>query len=427
MSEERASSANGSTIGDNARALVMVAAIVFVLASLLMPQLVWPFFIAFGITSALIWSLTKTKIEVGTSASQALDVDQRNKEKTEEMLEALQYPAFIIDQNANLRQANYQSKQAFGDISEGDRIFSRFRQPELRRLIEQTLASAKSGKIDYHEAGSGDRWYNVEISAIPWASGEKPNFLLGFHDQTEAKRTEQMRSDFIANASHELRTPLASLLGYIETIKGPARDDAKAIDKFTDVMLEQAQRMTRLVNDLLSLSRIEMKAHMRPEDEVDLGEILSSVASSLDGMAKQMGIEIEFNRPKGIKVLGDRDELLEVFENLVENACKYGQDGKKVILSVDTDENSADVSVRDFGPGIAVEHQHRITERFYRVDVARSREKQGTGLGLAIVKHILNRHGTRLMVKSEPGKGAEFTVKLALSTKMHIQNNVVKT
>ena len=250
------------------------------------------------------------------------------------------------------------------------------------------------------------------------AKGAKePVFLLAFHDLTEAKRTDQMRSDFIANASHELRTPLASLSGYIETIKGPARKDEKAIDRFTDVMLDQAQRMTRLVNDLLSLSRIEMQSHVRPSEMVDLTEVVTTVIDSLKAVASQSKIRIEFENPGKVPVLGDRDELVQVFENLVENACKYGEDGKKVIVALDVNDQTGTIlaSVKDFGPGIALEHQRRITERFYRVDVERSRAKQGTGLGLAIVKHILNRHGTKLNVQSRPDEGATFLIRF----KMH--------
>ena len=243
-------------------------------------------------------------------------------------------------------------------------------------------------------------------------------YVLAFHDQTEAHIIDRMRSDFIANASHELRTPLASLLGFIETIKGPAKDDIKARDRFMDVMLDQAERMSRLVNDLLSLSRIEMKVNVKPSEIVSLREILQQVAGSLQALASQMNVTIELNAPEDLSIVGDRDELVQVFENLVENACKYGQEGERVQVSLNRAEGPegavATVSVKDFGIGIAVEHQHRITERFYRVDVAHSREKQGTGLGLAIVKHILNRHGSRLRVNSTPGEGAEFIVRFDL-------------
>ena len=173
-----------------------------------------------------------------------------------------------------------------------------------------------------------------------------------------------------------------------------------------------------MVNDLLSLSRIEMKAHVEPSEAVSMRDVLASVIASVEAVAQRLGVEIKLEMEQDMQVTGDRDELIQVFENLVENACKYGDEGGRVIISGSRQEidgkQHATISVRDFGPGIAIEHQQRITERFYRVDVARSREKQGTGLGLAIVKHILHRHGTRLRVNSDPGEGAEFTVSLPI-------------
>jgi two-component system, OmpR family, phosphate regulon sensor histidine kinase PhoR len=242
-------------------------------------------------------------------------------------------------------------------------------------------------------------------------------------DMTEARRADQMRSDFIANASHELRTPLASLRGFLETIKGPAANDKAATARFLDIMLDQAERMSRLIDDLLSLSRIEMKAHMSPQGTADLAEVLGNVTDSLQPLARKLGVTIERRLPAGpLEVVGERDELIQVFDNLVENACKYGQSGGKVEIEASLVEPSraggpqrVEVAVIDHGPGISSEHLPRLTERFYRADVDSSREKQGTGLGLAIVKHILNRHGTRLVITSAPGAGARFAVTFPLA------------
>jgi len=334
--------------------------------------------------------------------------------------DALQFPVFILDAKANIRYFNEQSASAFGELRVGERITIAFRQPEFRTHLEQAIASAKASVFLYNETVPNDRWYSVECSLVPNSRSANANseqiFLLSFHDQSEAHKMDQMRSDFIANASHELRTPLASLLGYIETLRGPAREDAEAQERFMGVMQDQAERMTRLVNDLLSLSRIEMKAHVRPNDSVSLREVLESVISSLKAVTSKLEMKITLELEGDLIVVGDRDELIQVFENLVENACKYGEEGKKVVISANSinDNTKASVRIRDFGPGISIEHQHRITERFYRIDVARSREKQGTGLGLAIVKHILHRHGTRLAINSVPGDGAEFSVSLPL-------------
>ncbi|MGI9353309.1 MAG: ATP-binding protein [Rhizobiaceae bacterium] len=340
-----------------------------------------------------------------------------------QLIDGLLFPVYLLDQNANVEYSNLTATSAFGPVNAGDRITIRFRQPQLNQMIEKALLENKAVTTDYHEPVPADRWFQVQISPVPFTeetADERSEklFLLAFHDQTEARRIDQMRSDFIANASHELRTPLASLLGFIETIKGPAKDDIKARDRFMDVMLDQAERMSRLVNDLLSLSRIEMKAHVKPSETVSLRDILLQVVSSLQALAAQMKVSIDLDAREDLSIIGDHDELVQVFENLVENACKYGQEGERVLVTLEkvqeADNSFASVSIRDFGIGIAVEHQHRITERFYRVDVARSREKQGTGLGLAIVKHILNRHGSRLKVTSEPGEGAEFSIHFTL-------------
>ncbi len=394
---------------------------VFIIASVMSPNLAWLFLLAL-IAVLFIFYMTHSKLNDRLESYQKTNTQTKLNEALptpyHPLAEALQFPVYIIDDQGKVAYANSKSVETFGSVGTGELISIRFRQPELRNFIDKALNSRKAMTREYNEPIPNNRWFGIEISPISNITNTNENslFLLGFHDLTEEKRTDQMRSDFIANASHELRTPLASLLGYIETIKGPARNDAKAIDRFTDVMLNQAQRMTRLVNDLLSLSRIEMQSHVKPSQVVDLDEIISSVIASLGSVASQLNVKIKVEKCKGLQILGDRDELMQVFENLIENACKYGQEGEEVIVSSDTDSDPGNVivSIQDFGPGIAIEHQHRITERFYRVDVERSREKQGTGLGLAIVKHILNRHGTKLNVESTLNEGTRFFVKFPL-------------
>jgi two-component system phosphate regulon sensor histidine kinase PhoR len=235
--------------------------------------------------------------------------------------------------------------------------------------------------------------------------------MLLVDDMSERRNADRVRVDFVANASHELRTPLASLAGFIETLQGPARDDPAARERFLSIMHEQAERMSRLVNDLLSLSRIEMKAHVRPSDRVDLSTVISHVADSLEPLARDLGVVVETVLPETtVTLIGDRDELTQVFENLIENACKYGQNGQRVVVTLGVDGGGTHVSVRDFGPGIPDEHIPRLTERFYRVDLETSRRHRGTGLGLAIVKHILARHQARMSVESRLGEGSTFTV-----------------
>jgi two-component system phosphate regulon sensor histidine kinase PhoR len=214
-----------------------------------------------------------------------------------------------------------------------------------------------------------------------------------------------------------LRTPLASIAGFIETLRGPARNDPVAREKFLGIMQEQTNRMARLIDDLLSLSRLEMKPYLAPGVQVDVVKVVNGVVDSLAPLASENGIVVERHFAENIaQVPGNRDELFQVFENLFENACKYGQGGGRVIVSIahghDGPTPTVDVSVRDFGPGIAEEHIPRITERFYRIDADNGRPRKGTGLGLAIVKHILTRHNARLSVTSEIGKGSAFTVHL---------------
>ena len=226
-----------------------------------------------------------------------------------------------------------------------------------------------------------------------------------------------MRSDFIANASHELRTPLASLKGFIETLRGPARNDSAARERFLSIMEAQAARMARILDDLLSLSRIEMRVHVAPEGEAELSGIVGAVTKSLQPLADEARIAVRFAPgAERFVVRGDRDELEQVFQNLIHNAIKYGREGGKVDVDISRrekrDGGHIAIAVADDGPGIAEEHLPRLTERFYRVDTATSRERGGTGLGLAIVKHILTRHRGELDIASRLGEGSTFTVVL---------------
>jgi two-component system phosphate regulon sensor histidine kinase PhoR len=241
------------------------------------------------------------------------------------------------------------------------------------------------------------------------------------HDLTAIKRTEQMRVDFIANASHELRTPLAAVAGFIETLKGPARDDPEARDQFLDIMGIEAERMRRLIEDLLSLTRIELNEHVPPQGEVRVETVVQQAAAALTPLAKADGITITVDAPGPLPVVtGERDELVQLFQNLIHNAIKYGRDNGEVKITLRQQgatgrrgpETVLVAAVKDDGEGIPPEAIPRLTERFYRVDVKRSRERGGTGLGLAIVKHIVNRHNGRLQIESRPGEGSTFTIVL---------------
>ena len=322
-------------------------------------------------------------------------------------------PLIIFDANGAVAHANSAAQSAFGLISPGLSLLLKFRAPEMQGAIEAVRSgNAVSSVVDYVERVPIERVYKVSAAAVGRGTGL---FVLVFKDQSETRRIDRMRADFIANASHELRTPLASISGFIETLRGPARNDAAARDQFLQIMQNQTARMARLIDDLLSLSRLEMKSYLAPGATVDVRAIVQGVIDSLTPLAKESGVEIEKRfGEEPVEVRGDRDELFQVFENLLENACKYGQTGGRVTVSIEAADSAfapgIDVTVRDYGPGIPEEHIPRITERFYRVDVDTSRAQKGTGLGLAIVKHILTRHNARLSIKSALGEGAAFTV-----------------
>lgn len=324
-------------------------------------------------------------------------------------------PLIIFDRTATIVHANAAAFAAFGGIAPGMSLSLKFRAPEMQSLLDSVLAgTVASSVIEYIEKLPVERAYRVSASSVGHGTDL---YVLAFKDQSESRRIDRMRADFIANASHELRTPLASIAGFIETLRGPARNDPAARDQFLQIMQNQTGRMARLIDDLLSLSRLEMKPYLRPGTEVDLRQTVDSVIDSLAPLATENGVVVERDFPQGrLAVPGDRDELFQVFENLLENACKYGQSGGRVAVSIarteDGPEPGIDVTIRDFGPGIPEEHIPRITERFYRVDVESSRTQKGTGLGLSIVKHILTRHNGRLSIKSEVGKGAAFSVHL---------------
>jgi two-component system phosphate regulon sensor histidine kinase PhoR len=344
----------------------------------------------------------------------------------EAVLAGLPDAAIALDPEGIVISFNAPARALAPALRRGEPASFALRMPEVVAAVRRATATGEEQRIEFSERVPVDRWYQAHVTAL-YVHKEEPRerpdlVLMTVRDLTPLRRMEEMRADFVANASHELRTPLATLSGFIETLQGSARDDAAARERFLAIMKQQATRMARLIDDLLSLSRIELNAHLRPDTEVELVGIVRQVADALQTLARDRGVEIAVSAPaEAIMVPGDRDELVRVFENLVENALKYGAVGKRVEIAVARDAadgraGEAAVSIRDFGPGIAPEHLPRLTERFYRVDVAQSRAEGGTGLGLAIVKHILNRHLGRLDIDSGLGAGATFTVRLPLVT-----------
>lgn len=329
------------------------------------------------------------------------------------ILSGLPDPVLVLDRRGTITAFNAHALAALGEIRIGEPVSFSLRIPEVLEAVRGVGVSGEPQTVLYVERVPVERWREAHVAAARLGEGAGVAIVISLRDLTEQRRSERMRGDFVANASHELRTPLASLLGFIETLQGPARNDPAARDKFLEIMRSQANRMSRLIDDLLSLTRIELKAHVRPRDEVDLAALARSVADSLAPLARERGVELDLAGASApVMVRGDRDELTRVAENLIENAIKYGQAGKRVEVSVRENGAAPSLVVRDFGPGIAPEHLPRLTERFYRADVSDSRDKGGTGLGLALVKHILQRHGGRLTVESVYGEGATFTAEL---------------
>lgn len=332
------------------------------------------------------------------------------------VIDALPEPAITLDSAGYVMHYNVLIRDLFPNVR-ARRPFSHVsRNPELMEAIDRAAAAREPIVVDLYERVPLERRISVTITRVSSASGAHglPAMLITFRDQTATDKVAQMRADFIANASHELRTPLASLRGFVETLQGPARDDPAAREKFLSIMASQAARMTRLIDDLLSLSRVEMKVHLRPTGVVDLNELSGYVAQTLEPLAEASKSAIVVHPlPTPARVRGDREELVQVLQNLAHNALKYGREGGRVDIRLVREPGTPrriSVAITDDGPGIAPEHLPRLTERFYRANVATSREKGGTGLGLAIVKHIVNRHRGDLRIASRVGQGSTFTV-----------------
>src|SRR5712672_266538 len=327
-------------------------------------------------------------------------------------------PAVLLDRAGRVIHLNAAAAQLAPALRKNELAQFALRSPEIITALREAIATSESRRATYLDHVPVDRWMELIVTPVPVPTlfgGMDRCMLMTFHDQTPLRRVEEMRADFVANASHELRTPLAALSGFIDTLQGPAKDDAKARERFLGIMHGQATRMARLIDDLLSLSRVELSAHVRPDTLVDMVPIIRQVADGLEPLARERQVDVEIHLPQApVSIAGDREELLRVFENLIENALKYGASGGKVVVSLiqaTSGEGVPEVRVmvRDFGPGIAPEHLPRLTERFYRVDVGDSRAQGGTGLGLSLVKHILARHHGRLLIESVLKNGATFT------------------
>ncbi|MCA8887872.1 MAG: PAS domain-containing protein [Parvularculaceae bacterium] len=363
--------------------------------------------------------------------------------------QALPEPLFILERSGVIEHANPAAEEFLGSsVIEGRHFAAALRAPNVFEAAERVADGEASHVVDFTTIGAVERHCRAFVTPIGDASPPQ-RILVYIRDMTVERRVEQMRADFIASASHELRTPLASLLGFIETMRGHAKDDPEAQEKFLGIMQAQAERMQRLVADLMSLSRIELNEHVPPRANVDLASIAEDVIESLRPVFEQSEAIVDFENLHGapVNIIGDRDELFQAIQNLLDNAAKYGGDPAMIKVKVGlgaapslaedgevahrTGDSATQlaarqgvdiagvgfVQVRDFGPGIERSDLPRLTERFYRVNIEHSKKSGGTGLGLAIVKHILNRHKAGLQVESRVAGGTAFTCYFKLSSR----------
>ena len=351
-----------------------------------------------------------------------LAVEQRLQAE-EAILAALPDPLILLDATRRVVRANAAAIALFAGSPVGRDLAAAIRHPAVLGAADGVLAGEAARAVEFAQALPVPREFVARIMRLEHSAGMLDGVaaLLSLHDVTAIKRAERMRADFVANASHELRTPLSTLVGFVETLQGPARDDEEARDRFLAIMHEQAHRMARLVEDLLSLSRIEQDEHTPPSGRVDLASLARATAETMEMKAKSRGSSIDVVVADGLPaVQADADQIAQVLQNLIDNAIKYGRRGTPVAIALARSPRGAlaggrpgvAIAVSDQGEGIPRAHLSRLTERFYRVDPARSRAMGGTGLGLAIVKHIVARHRGLLEIGSEVGRGSTFTIHL---------------
>jgi len=328
------------------------------------------------------------------------------------LLEQLPMPVMLLDSAERVLFVNQSMRDVLGPGLDRKRASAVLRNPDVLEAIAGA-GRGESSDVPFTLPVPVERHFQAYAARISVAP---PMTVLLLHDLTMVRRSEQMRTDFIANASHELRTPLAAVTGFIDTLRGHAKDDEVAREKFLEIMATETARMRRLIHDLMSLTRIEMNEHVPPQGRIDLEGVVRQAVAALIPLAAQDDITVTVDAPPGLPpVLGEHDELMQLFQNLIHNAIKYGREGGQVRVTLGVVDGQAFGAVRDEGEGIAPNAIPRLTERFYRVDVKRSRERGGTGLGLAIVKHIVNRHQGRLSIESKLGEGSVFTVFLPLA------------
>ncbi len=344
----------------------------------------------------------------------------------ERLMEVLPDPLLQVDLRGSVVYANRAALERFGADLRGRPLRRVLRAPELLEAVASALDADLASQVTLAEPRAHGRRFQVEVQPVR-IPGQEPLALMVLRERTSEHLSQRMMSDFVANASHEIRTPLTAIRGFIDTLRGPARDDAQARERFLQTMATEADRMARLVGELMTLSQVELMELHRPDAPVAIGEVLDAVVSAQAGVAASNGVELRLDVADRLPTVpGDADQLQQVFTNLVDNALKYGSAGGRVDIRAKTlaaapprasrlsGLAAVAVDVIDYGDGIPADAVPRITERFFRVDSSRSRLLGGTGLGLAIVKHIVNRHRGHLAIDSALGEGCRVTVYLEM-------------
>lgn len=435
-----------------------VACAALIVMAVLNPALAQELLITAAVVAASVWAINarRARPAVGAAAELSPDATTLVEAPADDALldavfEAVADPILLISggeaddiAGRRVRLANRAARDLLKIQRQGALLVSVLRDPKMLEAVDETLFGGVAAETEFESGSARPTHWRALVQPIGAPGGERLA-LLTLRDETDQRRMAMMRVDFLANASHELKTPLASLSGFIETLKGHAREDAAARDRFLDIMAVQANRMSRLVSDLLSLSRIELNEHIPPSGRVDIASALSDVVDAVALLARGKAVEIAVAQPTAAAVVvGDRDEIVQVLQNLIDNALKYSPQGGRIEVAVEPDQAAdaaaaprfpgawrlplltpdrhpdaryAAITVRDFGQGMAREHLPRLTERFYRVEGQKSGDRPGTGLGLAIVKHIANRHRGGLTVESLPGEGAAFTAYFPVAAK----------
>jgi two-component system, OmpR family, phosphate regulon sensor histidine kinase PhoR len=388
--------------------------------------------------AAVVWLVISARNDSAPFRSSADEIELIGLTELAHLLEALPDPALLIDKEGRIAGSNAAARRQLQFEAAGLFLTAILRHPDVLDAVQAAIHDGATSTVEYETPAQVEEHTRCYVAPMSW--GDESAALMVFHDQTSRVNTERMRADFLANASHELRTPLASLTLLIETISGPARDNAEERDRFLKMMQVQADRMRQLINDLLSLSRIELDEHVPPSDRADMVSVAREVVDAMSAVAADRGAALRLVAPdEPARAVGERFQLAQVVQNLVDNALKYTPQGGEVVIEVGVAENREDavtkagrrwleagrvslltpapvlnrsyvfVRVEDSGSGIARRFLPRLGERFFRVEREMGAEKGGTGLGLAIVKHIINRHRGGLLVESQPGRGSAFS------------------